>query len=83
MSFPDRYKLPARAGAFVMPMLLSVLMTCVVSAISTARIVGPGWGFVHAWPANWAMSWLIAFPTLLAILPLVRRITGAVVRPAS
>lgn len=79
-TFPLR-KLPAHKAGIVMPLLLSVLMTFVVSGISTLRILGPGAAFLRAWPFNWAMSWAIAFPTLLAVLPLVRRLTAALVQP--
>jgi hypothetical protein len=30
----------------------------------------------------WGMSWLVAFPTTLVVLPFVRKITMAVVRSA-
>src|SRR5437867_12529207 len=59
-----RGKLPARYAAIVMPLVLSVLMTFVVSAISTLRSLGPTPAFVATWPAAWAISWLVAFPTL-------------------
>ena len=64
-----RGKLPARYAAIVMPLVLSVLMTFVVSAISTLRSLGPTPAFIATWPAAWAISWLVAFPTLLAVLP--------------
>jgi hypothetical protein len=62
-----------------MPLVLSVLMTFVVSAISTMKSLGPTSAFIATWPAAWAISWLVAFPTLLAVLPLVRRIVASVV----
>ncbi|NOJ38270.1 DUF2798 domain-containing protein [Bradyrhizobium australiense] len=71
-----RGKLPARYAAIIMPLVLSVLMTFVVSAISTLRSLGPTPAFVATWPTAWAISWLVAFPTLLAVLPLVRRIVA-------
>lgn len=74
-------KLPPRYAGIIIPLLLSVLMTFVVSGISTLRILGPGMAFLRAWPFNWAMSWAIAFPTLLAVLPMVRRLTSALVQP--
>ncbi|KRR26825.1 hypothetical protein CQ14_20160 [Bradyrhizobium lablabi] len=74
-----RGKLPARYAAIVMPLVLSVLMTFVVSAISTLRSLGPTSAFLATWPAAWAISWLVAFPTLLAVLPLVRRIVALAV----
>jgi hypothetical protein len=80
--FPDprsRGKLPARYAAIIMPFALSVLMTFVVSAISTLESLGPTPAFIATWPAAWAVSWLVAFPTLLAVLPLVRRIVALVV----
>ena len=67
-------KLPPCAGAIVTPPLLSLVMTLAVSAISTLCIRGPGRGFLGAWPV------IIAFPTLLVVLPLVRRLTATLVR---
>ena len=81
---PRRSKLPARYAAIVMPLVLSVLMTFVVSAISTLRSLGPTPAFVATWPATWGISWLVAFPVLLAVLPLVRKIVAfAVEAPGS
>jgi hypothetical protein len=71
-----RKRLPARYAAILMPLVLSVLMTFVVSAISTLKSLGPTPAFVTTWPAAWAISWLVAFPTLLVVLPLVRRIVA-------
>ena len=61
-----------------MPLLLSLLMTFIVSAISTLEGLGLSPTFLPTWLAAWGISWLIAFPTLLALLPLVRRIVGVV-----
>lgn len=73
-------KLPARYAGVVMPLLLSVLMTFIVLMVSTLRSIGPVPGFARLWLGSWAISWLIAFPTLLLVLPVVRRATAAVVR---
>jgi hypothetical protein len=73
-------KLPARYAGIVMPLFLSLFMTCIVSAISTARSVGLGAELLRLWPSAWALSWVIAFPTLLLVLPLVRKATAAVVQ---
>ena len=81
-SLPDprpRGKLPARYAAIVLPFILSLLMTFVISGVSTLMSLGPTPAFVATWPAAWALSWLVAFPTLVALLPLVRRIVARVV----
>lgn len=72
-------KLPARYATIVMPFLLSLLMTALVSFISTARTVGIAPELLKLWPGNWALSWLVAFPVTLVVLPIVRRLTAAVV----
>ncbi|PXX43018.1 DUF2798 domain-containing protein [Undibacterium pigrum] len=72
-------KLPARFAGLVMPFLLSILMTFIVSLISTLRSVGMVDHFTSVWMGSWALSWLVAFPTLLVVLPLVRRLTGMLV----
>ncbi len=72
-------KLPARYAGIVMPLLLSVLMTFIVSMISTWRGVGFTPDFLRLWLGAWGLSWLVAFPTLLLVLPVVRRATAALV----
>ncbi|WP_230410200.1 DUF2798 domain-containing protein [Undibacterium rugosum] len=75
-------KLPARYASLVMPFLLSILMTCVVSGVSTLRSLGWSSSFLHVWLSAWAISWMFAFPTLLIALPVVRKLTACLVRSA-
>lgn len=72
-------KLPARYGALVMPLLLSIFMTCVVSFISTLRSIGLAPDLLRTWLGAWGLSWVVAFPVLLLVLPVVRRLTAAIV----
>lgn len=74
-----RKKLPARYTAIVLPLLLSLLMTFVISGVSTLMSLGPTRAFVVTWPAAWGLSWVVAFPTLVVLLPLVRRFVALVV----
>lgn len=78
---PALRRLPARYASIVMPLILSIFMSSVVSAISTLKSLGFTPAFLATWPAAWAISWAVAFPTLLAVLPLVRRIVALVVAP--
>jgi hypothetical protein len=70
-----RRRLPARYQTLVMPLVLSVFMTSVVSLISTWRSVGLVDGFVRLWLGAWALSWIVAFPLLLLALPFARTVT--------
>lgn len=73
-------KLPAAYAKVVLPFFLSIIMTCVISLISTLRSAGFSPGFFPLWLGSWGISWLVAFPTLLLVLPLVRKATAAVVQ---
>ncbi len=79
---PGSRRLPPRYATIVMPLLLSILMTCIVSFISTARVIGLVPELPHAWLSARALSWIVAFPVLLVVLPVVRRLTSLLVRPA-
>lgn len=74
-------RLPAHYNRWVMPLLLSIIMTCVVSLISTLRSIGVAPHFLSIWLGSWGLSWLVAFPTLLLVLPLVRKLTAMLVEP--
>jgi hypothetical protein len=68
-------KLPATYHGIVLPLILSFLMTCVVSLISTWRSIGLVDGMVRVWLGAWALSWIVAFPLLLVALPVARALT--------
>lgn len=72
-------KLPTRYAKWVMPLLLSVLMTSIVSFISTLKNIGFVPDLLRLWLSAWAVSWVIAFPALLVALPIVRKATAAIV----
>ncbi|OUY05752.1 DUF2798 domain-containing protein [Acinetobacter populi] len=64
-----------------MPFLLSLLMTCVVSMISTLKSLGFSNFTLPDWIGAWVISWLIAFPVLLLALPIVKKLTLMLVEP--
>lgn len=62
----------------LMPFILSILMTCVISFVSIIKALGFDGFTTIGWLSAWLWSWGIAFPTLLILLPLVRRFTQLV-----
>ena len=75
-------RIPARYAGVVMPFILSMLMTCIVSLICTLKTNGLSKDLLHIWLSAWGLSWLVAFPTLLLILPFVRKLTALIVEPS-
>jgi Protein of unknown function (DUF2798) len=69
-------KLPAKYNVVAMPFVLSTMMSFIISGVSTLRALGFIEGFFLKWMNAWGISWLVAFPTVLALLPLVRKIVA-------
>lgn len=76
---PRRGKVPARYANLLTAFIVSLMMTCIVSGISTLRSIGFAPNFFSLWPIAWAMSWAVAFPVFLVVGPIVRRIVAALV----
>ncbi|MBL8831323.1 MAG: DUF2798 domain-containing protein [Rhodospirillales bacterium] len=72
--------IPPRFAPAVFGFVLSALMSFVVSGVATLRNAGPVDGFAGLWIGAWLPSWLIAFPVVLVVAPVARRIVGAMVR---
>ena len=75
-----RLMIPARFAPVVFGFILSGLMSLIVSGIATFRALGPVAGFFSQWMGSWGPSWLVAFPTVLIVAPLTRRIVAKLVR---
>jgi uncharacterized protein DUF2798 len=69
-----------RFAPILFGLLLSGLMSFVVSGIATFRNAGLIEGFFSLWVGAWVPSWLIAFPVVLIVAPLARRLVGLLVK---
>lgn len=72
-------KLPAKAIFVVMPFFLSIMMSGIISGVATLKALGLTPDFLSLWLKAWGLSWIIAFPTVMLLLPVVRRLTAMVV----
>jgi Protein of unknown function (DUF2798). len=72
--------MPARYAPIIFGFVLSALMSLLVSGISTFRNSGLVDGFVSIWINSWLPSWLIAFPVVLVVAPIARRLVGVLVK---
>ena len=71
--------IPARYAQIVFSLILSGLMSLLVSGISTLKALGPGPELVAVWMGNWAFGWAVAFPSVLVVAPLTRRLVARLV----
>ena len=72
-------RLPAKWALIIIPFILSCLMSGIISMVNMLRALGWVEGLITLWFQNWMISWAIAFPVVLVVLPLVRRFTAMLV----
>ena len=77
-----RFKIPKRFVPFLFPFLLSGFMTFLITGISIVRVLGnnalvnnPG-NFLQIWMKAYVSAWLVAYPILLLVIPVVRRVVN-------
>lgn len=68
-----------RFEPFVFGFMLSGLMSFVVSGIATLRVTGMVPGFPSFWLGAWLTAWIFAFPVVLFVAPLARRIVSQII----
>jgi hypothetical protein len=78
---PRGWRLPHRAQNVLVPFFLAGFMTLIVSSIATVKAVGFADDILLRIAAAWATSFVVAFPCVLVILPLVRKLVARLVEP--
>lgn len=73
--------LPKRFAPVLFGLMLSGLMSLLVAGVATLRVTGLNPGFVGACLQSWLTAWLIAFPAVLVVAPLARRLVNRWVAP--
>lgn len=63
----------------VFGLLVSGMMSFLVSGVATASASGIGGDLLWRWLDAWSLSWMVAFPTILIVVPAVRRLLHRIV----
>ncbi len=71
--------IPARFAPIVFGFILSGLMSLMVSGIATFRALPPNTPFAPEWMGSWLSAWAVAFPAVLVVAPLTRRLVAKLV----
>lgn len=74
--------IPQRFAPYLFGLILSGLMSFIVSGIATLRAVGFVGDLFGLWIGAWLPSWAVAFPTVLFVAPLTRRLVALMTTPA-
>ena len=69
--------IPAKYSKLTFSFFLSIFMSCVVSGVSVLNTTGLVDTFLNLWMTAWLKSWVVAFPTILIVAPLTRRLVDS------
>ncbi|MCX7288573.1 MAG: DUF2798 domain-containing protein [Rhodobacterales bacterium] len=72
--------MPARLAPAMFGFILSGFMSFAVSGIAMLRNAGLVDGFFELWVNAWLPSWAFAFPVVLVVAPITRRLVGMMVK---
>ncbi|MFN3228171.1 MAG: DUF2798 domain-containing protein [Hyphomicrobiales bacterium] len=72
--------IPPRFAPILFGFILSGLMSLLVSGIATWRALGLPPEFVALWMAAWINAWIVAFPAVLVVAPITRRLVAKLVK---
>ncbi|MEP5731515.1 MAG: DUF2798 domain-containing protein [Sulfitobacter sp.] len=72
--------IPARFAPALFGFILSGLMSFLVSGIATLRAFGVPADFLVLWMSAWLPGWAVAFPAVLIVAPVTRRIVALITR---
>ncbi|WP_375571233.1 DUF2798 domain-containing protein [Ahrensia marina] len=72
--------IPQRFAPILFGFILSGLMSLLVSGIATWRALGLPPEFVAVWMAAWINAWIVAFPAVLVVAPVTRRLVAKLVK---
>ncbi len=72
--------IPPRFAQLAFSFLLSIFMSCLVSGVAVFNTTGFVDIFLNLWMTAWFKSWIIAFPAILFIAPLTRRLVEKITK---
>jgi hypothetical protein len=66
--------------SLVFAFFMALLMSCIMSFVVSVFNVGLVNDIVHIWLKAWGFAFIVAFPTVTLVAPVVRKLTGLVLR---
>ena len=68
--------IPARYAPILFAFLLSGMMSFIVSGVAIMRAVGFNATLPQAWLGGWLPAWCVAFPCVMILAPVTRRMVA-------
>ena len=84
--FPPARRMPLidrKYQRFVFAFFMALLMSCIMSLVITLFNVGLVPDLIPRWLKAWGFAFVVAFPTVSFVAPLVQRLTARVLKDGS
>ena len=65
----------------VFAFLMALFMSCIMSLVISIFNVGLADNIIHIWLKAWAFAFVVAFPTVTFVAPIVRKLVAVMVKP--
>ncbi len=63
-----------KLSKLLFPFILSGMMSCLISGITTLKAVGLIPNFCGLWMSAWIIAWLFAFPSVMICAPIAQKL---------
>lgn len=67
---------------FVFAFIMALFMSCIIAGVLTYINLGLVEGFFKIWMQGWAKAFVVAYPCLLLLFPIVTRMANALCKQA-
>jgi len=71
--------IPAKYTHYVFSFFMALLMSCIMSFVITVFNVGLVDNLLFIWLKAWGFAFMVAFPTINVVAPIVRKLVALVV----
>lgn len=65
---------------YVFSFFMALLMSCIMSFVISVFNVGLVDNIISIWLKAWSFAFVVAFPTVVLVSPVVRKLVGLVIR---
>ncbi len=67
----------------VFAFFMALLMSCIMSLVISIFNVGLVSNIIHVWLRAWAFAFIVAFPTITVVAPIVHKLVSLVLKEES
>ncbi|WP_286266948.1 DUF2798 domain-containing protein [Thalassotalea atypica] len=72
--------IPQKYTKLVFSFFMALMMSCIMSLVVTTFNIGLVDGLFQAWLKSWGFAFIVAFPTINVVAPIVQKLVQLVIK---